>query len=275
MALTEFQRRVCRLLADRRIVGGEQYVAGGLALNAALGGTRVSRYVDVFHDTDEALAVSAEADLATLTAAGFTVETGRRSFGFVEASVGDGAGETVEVQWVRDSAYRFFPLVLSPELGLTLHPFDLAANKVLALVGRVAARDWIDILTCHQRLSPFGCLAWAASGKDPGLSPLFIIEEASRTAHYPAVELEAVVFDGPRPDWTSLTMTWRSALEQARAIVDLLPPEEIGKAVLRQDGTPFFGEFAALEAALNAGRLRFHAGTIGGAVPIVRAAHRG
>jgi hypothetical protein len=48
------------------------------------------------------------------------------------------------------------------DLGMMLHPFDLATNKVLALVGRVAARDWIDIITCHERLSPFGLLAWAA-----------------------------------------------------------------------------------------------------------------
>ena len=60
MALTDLQRRVCRLLADRRVAGGEQYVAGGLALNEALGGVRLSRDI---HDTDEALASSSASDL--------------------------------------------------------------------------------------------------------------------------------------------------------------------------------------------------------------------
>lgn len=49
-------------------------------------------------------------------------------------------------EWVHDSAYRFFPLVEDDELGLTLHPFDLATNKVLALIGRLEVRDWIDVI---------------------------------------------------------------------------------------------------------------------------------
>jgi len=35
MALTPFQRDVCRLLADNRLRGGESYVAGGAALESA------------------------------------------------------------------------------------------------------------------------------------------------------------------------------------------------------------------------------------------------
>jgi hypothetical protein len=269
MPLSDLQRRVCRLLADRRIASGEQYIAGGLALNEALRGSRLSRDIDLFHDTDEALAVSSEADQKAILEARLAVVPGRRSIGFVEVTVRDGA-ESVDVQWVRDSAYRFFPLVLHPELGLMLHPFDLATNKVLALVGRVAVRDWIDIITCHERMSPFGCLAWAASGKDPGLGPLFIVEEAARTARYPAVEFDAVAFDGPPPDREVLGRTWRAALDGARAIVDRLPPEEVGRAVLDAQGAPFRGSVDDLSNALTEGRVRFHAGAIRGAVPVVR-----
>lgn len=270
MPLTDLQRRVCRLLADLRVASGEQYVAGGLALNHVLGGARLSRDIDLFHDTDEALASSSESDQRALLAAGLSVEPGRRSIGFVEVLVRS-ATEAVEVQWVRDSAYRFFPLVMDDELGVTLHPFDLATNKVLALVGRVAVRDWVDILTCHERLTPLGCLAWAASGKDPGLGPAFILEEASRTARYPAVEFDQLVFDGPRPDREALGRTWRSALREGRAIVDMLPTAEIGRAVLDESGAVFHGDAAALERALASGGLRFHAGAIRGAVPVVRA----
>jgi hypothetical protein len=59
----------------------------------------------------------------------------------VEADVRRG-GESVLIQWAHDSAYRFFPLVEHDDLGLTLHPFDLATSKVLALVGRVEPRDF-------------------------------------------------------------------------------------------------------------------------------------
>lgn len=269
MALTDHQRRVCRILADHRIATGEQYVAGGLALNHSLDGARVSRDVDLFHDTDEALEVSSVADLEVLAAAGLRVEIARRTRGFVEATVREDGGDVVEVQWVRDSAFRFFPLVLSEELGLMLHPFDLATNKVLALVGRVAARDWIDILTCHTKLSPLGCLAWAASGKDPGLGPLFIVEEAARTAHYPAVELDALVFDGPRPDPRDLSTTWRAAVADARRIVDVLPPEEVGRAVLDASGAPFLGSPEELAQAVAETTLSFRAGSIRAAVPTV------
>ncbi len=42
MALSEHQVAVLRILADRRKTGGESYVAGGVALNQALGAPRVS-----------------------------------------------------------------------------------------------------------------------------------------------------------------------------------------------------------------------------------------
>jgi hypothetical protein len=48
---------------------------------------------------------------------------------FVEAEI-RGNGEAVRMEWARDSAYRFFPLIHHEELGLVLHPFDLATNKV-------------------------------------------------------------------------------------------------------------------------------------------------
>jgi hypothetical protein len=53
------------------------------------------------------------------------------------------AGDSVVIQWAQDSAYRFFPRERHEELGLTLHPFDLATSKVLALVGPVEPRDFV------------------------------------------------------------------------------------------------------------------------------------
>ena len=37
MALTEFQRTICHLIAGQRIASGESYVAGGVALNTVTG----------------------------------------------------------------------------------------------------------------------------------------------------------------------------------------------------------------------------------------------
>jgi hypothetical protein len=37
MALTDLQRRLCRLIADNRTAAGESYVAGGAELNELIG----------------------------------------------------------------------------------------------------------------------------------------------------------------------------------------------------------------------------------------------
>lgn len=50
MALTPFQRDVCRVIAHQRKRSGESYVAGGVALNEAIGALRRSRDIDLFQD---------------------------------------------------------------------------------------------------------------------------------------------------------------------------------------------------------------------------------
>lgn len=83
---------------------------------------------------------------------------------------GGGRAAIEVLQWAQDSAFRYFPLIEDSLFGLTLHPVDHATNKLLALTGRRAVRDWVDAITCHERIQPLGYLAWAASGKDPGLT---------------------------------------------------------------------------------------------------------
>jgi hypothetical protein len=151
------------------------------------------------------------------------------------------AGEELVVEWARDSAFRFFPLVEHPDLGLTLHPFDLATNKVLALVGRLEARDWVDVVACHERLQPLGYLAWAACGKDPGFTPQGILEQARRSSRYSADEISALAFDGPPPAVSDLSRRWHLALTDADGIVDQLPALHVGEAVISPGRAPVYG----------------------------------
>lgn len=88
MALTPFQRQVCRLLAARRRERGESDVAGGVALSVALDTRRLSRDLDLFHDTREAVTVSWEEDRRTLESAGYDVQPLRERPGLVEATSG-------------------------------------------------------------------------------------------------------------------------------------------------------------------------------------------
>ena len=114
---------------------------------------------------EDAVAAAFERDTATLRAAGYDVIVKRERTFFREATVSRD-GRSTDVQWARDSAYRFFPLVEDPLLGLALHPFDLATNKLLALAGRTEPRDLIDIETCDDRLQSFGLLVRAACGSE-------------------------------------------------------------------------------------------------------------
>jgi hypothetical protein len=140
---------------------------------------------------------------------------------------------------------------------------------VLALVGRVEVRDWIDAITCHERLQPFGFLVWAACGKDPGLTPAFILEQASRSAHYSREEIETLAFDGTAPDPVALGAKWRTLLSDAERTVAVLPEDAIGCCVMKADGNLFAGTVETTLSALAAGLLFFHPGCIRGAWPMI------
>ncbi len=268
MALTALQRHVCRVLAEHRKQLGESYVAGGGALNEVVAGARRSRDVDLFHDTEAALVATWANDRGALHAARLQVEVIRELPAFVEARVSN-ATETVLVQWARDSAFRFFPLVEHETFGLTLHPFDLATNKLLAVVGRREVRDWIDIVQCHDKVQPLGYLAWAAAGKDPGFSPLRIVEECART-RYVQSEIDSLDFDGPIPQAAEISSRWHAAVDEAREIVRALPAEEVGKCVLDHEGRLEKAPPAALPGELSAERVVFHEGRVRGAFPELR-----
>jgi hypothetical protein len=269
MALTPFQLDLCRLIARQRVESGESYVAGGTALNAALGASRISRDIDLFHDTVAAVAESFDADRKLLASRGYGFRVQLERPGFIEAIASRGM-ESVLVQWAADSAFRFFPLVEHPDFGLVLHPFDLATNKVLALVGRVEARDWVDVLGCHDRIQRLGYLAWAACGKDPGFGPARILEQAGRSARYTAAEISSLAFEGPPPDAAELSRRWHAMLDEAREIVDVLPAQDVGTCVITERGELFTGDQGRLRAEMASGAVRFHEGRIRGALPLVR-----
>lgn len=267
MAVTGFQAEVLKLIAGSRIKNGETYVAGGLALNHQLRRPRVSEDIDVFNNTYDALVSAADADRATLIEAGYKVVLKRERNYIVEVTVEKG-GSATDIQWVQDSAYRFFPLVIDELLGLTLHPFDLATNKLLALAGRRVPRDWVDTISCAEDIQPLAYLAWAANGKDQGLTPNFILDMCSRT-RYVQPELDMVVRSDPPVDAATLCRKWREMIDRARETVKLFPPEEVGKVIMTRDGGLFRGSDEEFVSALSAGDIVFHEGVIGGAWPMI------
>ncbi len=118
-----------------------------------------------------------------------------------------------------------------------LHLADLATNKVLALAGRWEVRDFVDTLYLDGSFASLGLLAWAAAGKDPGLTPGLIVEQANRFNRLRPEAFQEVLVAGPL-DLVAMKTRWRESVEAARELVMALPPEEVGALYLDGAGRP-------------------------------------
>lgn len=224
MPLTPYQAELGRLLAGNR--SEDSYLAGAAAILAEPHTRRYSNYLDFFHDTPERVASAYEADRGTLVARGYAVEPELTQPGYIRAVVRRGPDAT-KVEWGHDSSWRFMPVIRSDEFGFQLHPVDLAINKVLALAGRQEPRDLLDTLHCHQRTLELGPLVWAAAGKDPGFSPLSLLELLRRRGRIRPEDLQRLHLVEPI-DLEVLKREWLAALDSAEAFVNQRPPSEAG-----------------------------------------------
>lgn len=224
MPLTAFQHEVFATL--RRSRSPDSFVFGATVLNATAKTPRYSRDIDLCHDLENAVAESAAADEAALLAAGYSVSWQLRQPMFQRATITRHDG-SVKLEWVYDSAFRFYPVEPDAELGWRLHFADAATNKLLALSGRAEPRDFVDAIHLHETYLSLGTLAWAAAGKDEGLNPLLILDLADRFARYRQSDIDSLHLTTPLslPD---LKARWSHAIEEGRHLVEKLPAAEIG-----------------------------------------------
>lgn len=115
----------------------------------------------------------------------------------------------------------------SEDFGYQLHPIDLATNKVLTLAGRDEVRDLLDTLYLHETVLPLGPLVWAAVGKDPGFSPLSLLEMLRRRGRFRPEEMGHLELARDL-DPQSLKSQWLEALDSAEDFVRRRPPSEVG-----------------------------------------------
>lgn len=259
MPLGDFEKTVLRLLAANR--NPESYIAGATVFLRREDSHRQSQDIDVFHDTVPSLQQAAAQDASLLQVNGYTLEWAETQATLQRATVSKD-GRATKLDWAYDSAFRFFPVQSDPEFGYVLHPLDGATNKVLALAGRGELRDYLDVLFLHRQVLSLGALAWAACGKDAGFTPQFLIEEAQRQAHYPAIRLTTLLLREP-VDLVACKREWLAAVAEANALFLKLPPAEIGCLYLNEKNQAVIPDPTAPGFA----SLRRHFGSVGGAWP--------
>jgi hypothetical protein len=251
--LSNFQSRVLRLLAAHR--NPESFVAGAAPL--AREGSRFSKDIDVFHDRETAMQDAVTADTAVLQQAGFAIEWIRRFPTIFTAIVREGDDGTL-LEWVVDSAYRFFPALQDDLFGYVLHPADIATNKALAAAGRREPRNIIDLLHIHERYLPLGAVVWDACAKDPGFSPEGLIAEIRRNARYQQADYDRLENETPI-DAAATSRALHAALDDADAFVRSMPAGKEGLLFLDSAGRPVRPDPAHLDSyAAHGGEERGH-----------------
>jgi hypothetical protein len=224
---------------------------------------RYSNHLDFFHDSTERVATAFRDDSALLADNGYHVDVELSQPGFIRAVVATG-GDATRVDWAHDSAWRFLPPVRDEFCGFVLHDMDLAINKVLALAGRDEPRDYVDMLYVEQQLLPLGAVVWAAAGKDPGFTPLSLLELLKRRGKHRQEELDRLHLVRPI-DVRSAKEAWLAALGAADEFVRSRLPDEMG--ALYYDSQRRVFAAPAPGTPLEEQGLALHFGMPGGVLP--------
>ncbi len=264
MPLTPFQKLVLRLIAANR--SAESHVAGGLVINRGQDTPRYSADIDFFHDSQQLTLRAAESDVKTLEQNEFLVTWLLRQPGFCRAVISKG-NDTLKLEWVQDTTFRFFPVVADPDFGYALHLADVAVNKTLAAGGRREARDFIDLLYLHSTYLHVGALIWAACGKDPGFSPEALLECIDQHRAISPQQIAELSLFMPI-DAVTIRRNWTIAKAESEKLFCALPATEVGCLYLDpRTRTPVLPEPSDPQFI----KLQRHRGSLFGAWPIISA----
>lgn len=224
MPVTPFQAKIAKLLSSNRSL--DSYLAGGAALHFEPNSIRYSNDLDYFHDSELRVATAFAADKQLLESAGCSLSVELQQPGYVRAIIRQG-DQATKIEWAHDSAWRFMPTRLYEDRGYCLHPIDLAINKILALAGRDEARDFLDVIHCHNNILAIPGLVWAACGKDPGFSPVSLLELLQRKGRYREEDFRRLQLN-MTVDLQALKRTWLGALEETQDAIGHLPTPHVG-----------------------------------------------
>lgn len=216
--LSPLQARIAVVLA--RLPEAEGFaLAGGAALIVHEVISRETRDLDFFTPSASDVGTVLPGFQQALAREGLTATAEQVLEGFARLTVTDGT-ETTTVDLASD--YRLRPPV-ETAVGRVVAEDELAADKVLALAGRVEARDYLDVARLVERHGSFEALCRLAEQKDPGFRRWAL---ADMLRHFDRIARD----DFPLRDEDYETLRrrvadWRLALERH---VDRQAPEPPG-----------------------------------------------
>jgi Nucleotidyl transferase AbiEii toxin, Type IV TA system len=157
---------------------GQVALAGGGAMLAHDLVDRPTQDVDLFTPNPAEVTRLTDALAVALRAEGAQVQIDRRGPGFTRLGVTVADGRSVMVEIAHDARIR--EAVQLP-FGPVLHPDEVAADKTLALFGRAAARDLVDVAALSERY-PLERLCELAAEKDAGFDRRIFADALSAAA---------------------------------------------------------------------------------------------
>lgn len=177
------------------------YLTGGTALSCFYLKHRQSNDLDFFTATEELIDPFSRRLEEAFCSAGMAVERKRGFRSFVELVVQEGKEQTL-IHLALDAPFRFEPVKTFPEYpGLKVDNLtDIAANKLLALFGRAALRDFIDVYSLVQQGHFSRCvLLEKAKRKDPGFDLYWLGIAFERLKTFPADSPDMLLLVKPVP----------------------------------------------------------------------------
>jgi len=115
----------------------------------------------------------------------------------------------------------------------------LPPNKALHWLARTETRDYVDIVEL-TKIYPLPAICWAACGKDPGYSPLYLLKMMKRFAKIDPMELDKIKAKAIDP--VRLKMEWMEMSDEAEANMTRIATERpdlpIGVAFVIQRAKP-------------------------------------
>lgn len=227
MPLTSIQKHILDVIKSNR--SPESYLAGGAVLNRAW--PRLSDDLDIFCNHESEVIEQAQADIRSLEKNGLEVSVVLMQYALAEVEVQVGQERCI-IQWMDETARRFFPILQDQHFGWRLHDADLAVNKIIAGASRSKVRDAVDLARIHVEYMPLGYVAWAAAGKT-ALSPIDILERVVKNAAtHPQQEFAEVRTSEP-VDGREIVITLMKARDEGLTLAELLPPDTYGCLFVR------------------------------------------